>query len=461
MDIVLRNYQQRDIERTRDAFRSGARRVLYVSPTGSGKTTFFCAVAQSAIELGGYVRAVVHRRELKKQVSERMAAFDINAGADVEMVRAAARGRKPSLLIVDEAHHAAAGSWQAVLEAYHDVPVLGVSATPCRLDGRGLGEAFDRMVIGPSTKELTNEGHLVPARIWAPSAPDMRGAGKRAGDWKTEDIARAVERSSVTGDAVQHYLNICPNARAVAFCVDVEHARRTAAAFNAAGVPADVILGEQKDGERDRVVAGLATGEIRVLCSVDVVSEGFDIPEIEAVILLRPTQSLALFLQQIGRCLRPFPGKEFAYVLDHAGNVLRHGFPDDDFEWSLDAGVKRKNASDLLRIRRCTECFGIYRAGPQECPYCGASPDAAARRAIEEREGQLQRLDKDLRASLRSAIEAKKAEFKRDTAAAVSLKELLAVAKKHQKSPAWAHALYKSSAWRQRIAHDRKASSQA
>lgn len=456
MAIELRDYQQRDIERTRDEFRAGAKRVLYVSPTGSGKTTFFCAIAQSAIERGGYVRAVVHRRELKRQVAERLAAFGIHAGADVSMVRAAARGQKPSLLIVDEAHHAAAGSWQSVLEAYRDVPVLGVSATPCRLDGRGLGSAFDRMVIGPSVKELTADRYLVPPHIWAPSAPDMRGAGKRAGDWKTEDIARAVERSSVTGDAVKHYLDICPHARAVAFCVDVEHARRTAAAFNAAGVPADVILGEQREDERDRVVAGLATGAIRVLCSVDVISEGFDIPEIEAVILMRPTQSLAIYLQQIGRCLRPFHGKEFAYVLDHAGNVLRHGFPDDDFDWSLDGGVKRKRPSDLLAIRRCTNCVGIYRAGPPACPYCGEEPDMKARRAIEEREGQLQMIDKDIRAELRLAIEGKKAEFKADTAAAVSLKELLAVAKKHGKAPAWAHALYKSSDWRQRIASEKR-----
>lgn len=451
-EIHLRDYQARDIERIRNAYREGHKRVLYVSPTGSGKTTLFCAIARGAIDKGGYPRVVVHRKELKTQVQERFNQFSIqNKDADVAMVRSAMKGKKPSLLIPDEAHHAVAGSWQKLIEEYPDVPILGVTATPCRLDGKGLGDVFDTMIVGPSVKELTAADYLVPAKIWAPSAPDMTGVRRLGGEWNRKDTALAVERSSITGDAVQHYLDICPTAPAVAFCVDVEHARRTAAAFNAAGVPADVILGssEQSEADRERVVAELSTGKIRVLCSVEVISEGFDIPIIECAILLRPTQSLALFLQQIGRALRPAPGKFFAYVLDHAGNVMRHGFPDDDFEWSLETGVTRKNPSDLLKIVRCDECFGVYRSGPSHCPYCGKEHTAAQKkRMIEERAGQLALISPEIRAALRFETERKMKLFKKELARAVTLEDLLYVAEAHCKKKAWAYMLWKNSAWR-------------
>lgn len=380
---VLQDYQKRDIIRTRNAFRKH-RKVLYVSPTGSGKTTLFCEVCRLAVERGGRVLVVVHRKELIRQVSNRLGVFGIEHGVtasgykqnldfpvQVSMVRRAPKLLKqffPSLVIVDEAHHSVAGSWEKTLAAAPLAKVLGVTATPARLDGRGLGEAFDELVLGPSVRELTDAGHLVPAHIYAPSEPDLSSAGQRGGDFKNEEIAAAMERASLTGDAIHHYKKLCKNARAVAFCVNVEHAQKTCQAFNESGIPSGLVLGEQDEDEREKAVADLESGALRVICSVDVISEGFDVPAVEAVLLLRPTASLALYLQQLGRALRPSPGKNFAVVLDHAGNALRHGFPDDDFLWSLEGGVTRKTPSDLLQLKRCSSCLLVYRSGSPLLP---------------------------------------------------------------------------------------------
>lgn len=478
-EIVLRDYQSTDIVRIRETFREFVRRVLYVSPTGSGKTTLFVEIARLCTNKQQQTLIVVHRKELIKQVSNRLGVFGIEHGVVAEgykprpefavqvvMVLRAPRllaTFKPALIIVDEAHHAVAASYKKMLDAAPGARVLGVTATPCRLDGRSLGDAFDVIVEGPSVSILTEQGYLVPAIIYAPSQPDLSKAGRRGGDFKREDIASAVEKSSVTGDAVEHYKRLCAGLRSVAFCVDAAHAKRTAAEFNAAGVPADIILSAkyQSASERERVVRDLETGKILVLCSVDVVSEGFDIPEISVVILLRPTASFSLFRQQIGRGLRPYPGKIHAIILDHAGNVLRHGFPDDEVIWSLTAEVKRKSPDDLLKLKRCSSCLMIYRSSEPVCPYCAHKENAAARQKILEREGMLAKFDKQIRDEMKREEQARKNEFKRDAAQAATRQDLMAVAKKHGKGNFWAIQKFKKSSWRQASSHHKNKCAQS
>ena len=401
--MQLRGYQQQAIDDLRNAYRAGCRAPLLCLPTGGGKTIIFSAIASSAASRGNQVLILVHRRELLQQASRKLTDIGLDHGliaagipatdhpvriASVQtLVRRLSRmDWQPSLIIIDEAHHASAGSWAAILDKWPDAFRLGVTATPCRLSGAGLGTAFDQLVLGPSVADLISAGFLSPARIYAPPVvADLTGLRRRAGDYAADQAATAMDRPTVTGDAIAHYQRLAPGQRAIAFCCSIDHASHVAASFNAAGIPAATLVGDTPD--RDAVVAAFDAGSVQILVTVDVVSEGFDIPAASCAILLRPTQSLGLYLQQVGRVLRPAPGKDHALVLDHVGNVHRHGFPDDLREWSLAEGARRATGTAAPSVRTCPECFAAFKPAPQ-CPVCGTTC-ATQTRELQETEGDL------------------------------------------------------------------------
>jgi DNA repair protein RadD len=406
----LRDYQQQAISDLRFAMQQGAKAPLLCLPTGGGKTIILATIAAQAAARGRQVLILVHRRELIHQTASKLAWAGLDHGiiaaghpasdhavqiASVQtLVRRLSRmAWQPSLVIVDEAHHAAAGSWRQILEHWSDAYRLGVTATPCRLDGRGLSEAFDQLVMGPSVADLVFWGFLSAARIYAPPVvADLSGIRRRAGDYANDQAAAAMDRPTVTGDAIAHYQRLADGQQAIAFCCNVAHAVSVCDAFKTAGISAALLLGGT--GARDQVVAQYAAGVVRVLVTVDVVSEGFDVPAASCAILLRPTQSLGLYLQQVGRVLRPAPGKDAALILDHVGNVTRHGFPDDPREWSLAEGIVRGGrGTPAPSVRTCPECYAAFKPAPQ-CPVCGAQC-APSKRKIEQREGELQELKRE------------------------------------------------------------------
>ena len=235
-------------------------------------------------------------------------------------------------------------------------------------------------------------GSLSRYRLFAPSTPDMAGVGSICGDYKRDGLSRIMDKPSITGDAVQHYSTLCPGKRAVAFAVSIEHSQNIAASFNAAGIRAEHVDGGMDHASRDAAVNRFVRGETLILCNAELFGEGFDVPAIEAAILLRPTQSLSLYLQQIGRALRPAPGKDYAVILDHAGNSARHGLPDDEREWSLeDRPKRRKSAVSNDPVRQCEQCYRVYRPAPK-CPGCGLEATVQAR-IIEELAGVLAEVD--------------------------------------------------------------------
>jgi len=387
--------------------RNGARAPLLVLPTGGGKTIIFSAIAHSAASRGRRVLILVHRRELIHQTSSKLAWVGLEHGiiaagmpatdAPVQVASVQTLARRlsridwqPGLIIIDEAHHATAGQWARILDHWPNTYRLGVTATPCRLDGRGLGAAFDAMVLGPSVADLTSAGFLSPARIYAPPVvADLQGIRSRGGDYANDQAAAAMDRPTVTGDAISHYQRLAASQQAIAFCCNVKHAVSVCDAFKTAGISAELLLGNTPD--REQVVADFATHRIRVLVTVDVVSEGFDVPAASCAILLRPTQSLGLYLQQVGRVLRPASGKEHAVILDHVGNVNRHGFPDDPRDWSLDDRMRRSKGTPAPSVRTCPECFAAFKPQPQ-CPICGAQCVPIKSRVIRELAGELQEL---------------------------------------------------------------------
>jgi len=457
--VQLRPYQNRAIGDLRHAYRSGSRSPLLCLPTGGGKTVIFTAIAQATAAKGLNVLILVHRRELLRQASAKLRDVGLQHGtiaaglpftsdqvqvASVQtLVRRLSRiDWQPALIIIDEAHHAVSGNtWGRILDHWPQAFRLGVSATPCRLDGRGLGNAFDALVLGPSVADLTSSGYLAEARIYAP--PVIADLGKlltRAGDYATDEAADAMDRPTVTGDAVGHYQRLAASQPAIAFCCNTKHAASVAAQFQAAGINAATLLGTNKPEERDHLVANLASGRLQVLVTVDVVSEGFDCPGASVAILLRPTKSESLYLQQVGRVLRPKPDGSKALILDHVGNVMRHGFPDDARAWSLADGLRRSRATTAApTVRTCPSCYAAFKPQPT-CPVCGADCAPKAKRGMAQVDGELQELHRE---SVRQRI-AERTSHRREQGQARTLQSLLALAKERGYSPGWAYKVYAS-----------------
>lgn len=295
-------------------------------------------------------------------------------------------------LLVHNCHHVTAGSWSKIFKAYAKSFHVGLTATPQRLDGAGLRPPFMEMVNGPSMSKLIEEGFLVPYKLYAPSQISVSGVHTQMGDFQKAELARVADRPAITGDAIKHYQRLAAGKRAVVFCVSVEHSKHVVGQFNQAGIVAAHVDGETPVEERDMAIRRFRDGEIKVLSNVELFGEGFDLPALEVAILLRPTQSLGLYLQQVGRALRPSPGKQYAIILDHAGNCERHGLPDEDREWSLDGRDVRRGAGGGISVKVCPRCFAAQAPGSEKCKYCGKEFEVAGR-SIEEREGTLVEVD--------------------------------------------------------------------
>ena len=411
--MILRPYQDRLIEDIRAEIRRGRRRILAVAPTGAGKTVCFAHMTSGAASRGLRTWVVVHRIEL---VEQSLAALR-EAGADAAAVAAGmpmdrsaqtqvcsvqtlARRHeslpRPDVIIVDEAHHAVAPTWNDLLAVYPGARVVGFTATPVRLDGRGLGEYFDAMAVGPDTRELIAAGHL--AQYWAfePTALDLSGVKRRGGDFAKEDVAEIMAASAVYGDMVKTYLGNPAVRRAVVFTVSIAEAERVAASFTMADIPAAVLEGGMDRAIRNKTVARFKSGEILVLVTVDLISEGFDLPAMDAVFLGRPTASLGLYRQQVGRVLRTYQGKEFAWIYDHVGNIARHGLPDAPIAWELTRNKMRLagNAAQDPPARTCRTCYAVFSAGCKACPYCGAVPEVKERK-LERIESEMKMIERE------------------------------------------------------------------
>lgn len=436
VSFVLRSYQADAVEKLRASYRSGRRAPLFVLPTGGGKTAVFSYIAENAVSRSKRVTILVHRQELLLQASRSLARLGVPHGiispkfsANAEAVQVASvqtlarrldRVAAPDLIIVDEAHHATSASYRAVLRAFPNAAILGVTATPCRTDGAGLSDVFDDLVEGPSISELISGGFLVEPVVYAPPVGiDLAGVRRKMGDYDKRELGDRIDKPSITGDAVQHYLRLCGGQPAIAFCVSVQHAEHVAEEFRAAGLRALRVDGTMDDSARRAAIEGLGDGSVDVLTSADLIGEGVDVPRVAAAILLRPTQSTALYLQQVGRALRPYEGKSRAIILDHVGNTMRHGLPDEDREWSLDGQPRsRRGGGDgpLVRVEQCAACFFVFEAGPERCPACGNQAPIKIRK-IEVTEGELRKLT-------REEIEAAKRSRKLEQGKAKTVEEL-------------------------------------
>lgn len=388
--VNLYGYQQTLVSEIRDRIRAGHRRILLVCPTGSGKGTLATWMVHRATARGKRVLFLVNRRELVKDLSRRLDTLGLDHGvimgnhprrkpwlgvhiASIDTLHRRDPLPLADLLFLDEAHFSISPIWQKVTERFA-CPMVGMTATPIRADGRGLGELYDSMVLGPSIQDLTGRGFLVRTRIFAPLAPDLAGIRIQGGEYNQSQLAQTMDKARLIGDVVDHWMRLGRGRPTVHFAVNVEHSQHVTARFVEAGIRAVHVDANTPDAVRDRTWRGLVDGSIDLCSSVGVISYGWDVPPVSCAILNRPTKSLGLFLQQVGRVLRPSAGKSDALILDHAGSVLEHGFPDEDRDWTLD-GLKKNEGEDArdksLGVRMCRECWCAFPSTRGDCPACG------------------------------------------------------------------------------------------
>lgn len=469
MRLSLREYQLDGLETLRGGFQRGHRSMLYVLPTGGGKTVVFCRIAELAAAKNKKVAILVHRQELVRQTCLALKSIDVTHGTitagqknisddsiQVCSVMTLARRleRLPEthfdLIVVDEAHHATSGAWQRILNHFHYAKILGCTGTPERLDGKGLKDVFSLMVEGPDTKELTDLGYLSPARVFVPpnNLIDRNALRVRAGDYRIEEIDKPMSDRKLIGDAVAHYKKYLDPKTAIAFCCTVNHAEIVNNAFTQAGIKSKILHAKTSDKERQEMIEDLGTGKVQVICSCMVISEGTDIPSVGGCLLLRPTKSLSLYLQQVGRCLRPVEGKQNAIILDHAGNVKEHGLPTTTRFWTLEGKKVRqkREAKEKLSVKCCPTCFCTVESGEQTCPECGHQ--FSTNQLIKQEKGELIELsptayqEEQRRIAAEERLQRK--QKRSQVGQARTLQQLFEIAKERGYSQGWAYHVYQS-----------------
>lgn len=458
MSLIMRPYQQDAIDNVYAEWARGKRFVVLVMPTGSGKAACLCEVARIEAGRGQRVLITAHRQELITQLSTTLARnglrhqviaaattvkyavrlhmetvgkcfVDPNARvfvASVQSMKAenvtnlAAFGDKLTI-IGDEFHHYTKQSqtWGKVFTPLDQAGArgLGLTATPCRADGRGLSRETDgygdSMVIGPTMRDLITMGYLSDYRIYCPPSDlhlDRVKTSATTGDYVERDLKAEIQSSHIVGDIVGHYLRIAPGKRGITFTVGVDMAEEVAEQYRARGVPAIAVSGRMSDYDRIQALRDLKSGKILQVVNDSVLTEGTDEPTVEVISFSRPTQSYGLYCQMFGRGTRisPETGKDRAIIIDHVGNVMRHGLPDAPREWSLDRRERRSSGkSDAQTIRACLnpECGAVYERFRDACPYCGTPvPPPAERSRPEFVDGDLFELDPAMLEQMRGTV---------------------------------------------------------
>lgn len=443
---VLRPFQTQLKADVYEAWAAGARNVLMRLDTGGGKTVTLADIVR---EHGGSSCVIAHRQELVGQLSVALARYGVrhNIIASEETRRAISRlhidelgytlidpasrvvvasvdtlvrrnlpadwARSVTLWVVDEGHHLVENNkWHSAIANFTNPACRGLlpTATPKRADGIGLGRGqggvADVMVQGPTMRWLIENKYLSDYRIVCPPSDLKIYADVSAsGDWSTKSLREAAVASHIVGDVVEAYLRFAKGKLGITFSTDVATAVEITAAYRIAGVKAETLTGKTDDALRRSIIRRFAAREIDQIVAVDIISEGFDLPAIEVASMARPTQSLALYMQQFGRALRVSPGKEKALIIDHVSNILRHGGPPDKVRtWTLNK-VHKRAAGETVLIKVCTACFEPYERELPACPHCGHVEEVRERGRPAMVDGDLQEMSAELLEGLRNAVE--------------------------------------------------------
>ena len=376
----LRDYQQETIDKVYQSIKKHHRSIMIQQPPRTGKTVIMADIARRATAKGNRVLFMVHRQEIVQQVVKTFRTDGVDMSlATIGMVQTITRHvddlDPPQIIFVDEAHHALAGTYQRVLKAFPKAYKLLFTATPYRLNGAGFTDIADDLITGKPVSWLIDHHFLAPVDYYAPSQIDAsKLRTKRTGDYSEASIREAI-KPKIYGNAVKHYLKLAAGKQAIAYTYNVDSAINLAQAFNSQGITARAVAGSTPKEERRKIIEDYRAGKIKIVTNAELFTEGLDLPNVDCVIMLRPTQSLSLYLQFAMRSMNPREGKT-ATIIDHVGNVERFGLPTDDREWTLEGREKGKTSSSGATIKSvtvCQTCFAsFYRTGGT-CPYCGAA----------------------------------------------------------------------------------------
>lgn len=407
MTVILRNYQLKIIEQIRDFIKSGEKRILVQSATGSGKTKIAAYIIKAAAEKNKVCWFIVHKRKLIEQTSASFSAEQIDHGiiwaerefnpeklVQVCSIQTLSTGKrnppKPDIILYDECHHNQSKTWSKIQEDNPQAIHIGLTATPRPTNGAGLKKQFNVMVKGPEPEWLIENGHLVPYTLYRPGNVDMSKVRISMGDYALDDLLNLLSKPHIIGETVAHYQGSPAYGKpCVVFCLNIDDSKKQAMAFLNAGISAEHIDGTMKMTDLNAVFQRFESGGTKVICNADLIGEGVDVPAISVIIIRKPTRSIIRWLQWIGRGLRKSPGKDRCYIYDTVGNVMRHGYPDDIQEWSVD-GVAKKKGKNLINVKECPNCFACWRSTVKQCNECNHVFTSTAQRAtIKEVTGEL------------------------------------------------------------------------
>ncbi len=435
----LRPYQTELVNNAFKAWQNGYTAPCIVLPCGGGKSVIVAEIAKRVTENGGNILFLVHRRELVAQIYATFIRFGLTIErCQIAMVQTISRHLeeipKPALIITDENHHGKAATYRKVYDYFADVPRVGVTATPVRLDGSGLSDVNDKLIIGVSAKWLIENKCLAPYDYYAPPISKQKPKfHTRNGEFVTSEVLAFYDKPTIYGDIVKHYQKLANGKQAIVYCTAITQSEKLCKEFISKGITAMHIDAKTPQNERNAIIEQFRHGKIKILSNVDLISEGFDVPDCEVSILARPTQSLTLYIQQSMRCMRYKPDKR-AIIIDHAGNWERFGLPDDDREWTLEGKQKKKQDGESV-VKTCPECFNVVAGATRICSRCGY-------------EFKFEGLQQNSKAELIKIDEQKKLECRvknyLSPADCQNMKELQEYAKQKGYKPGWAYYQAKS-----------------
>lgn len=385
--MQLRDYQEDLLRRLFQAYADGYQAPCIVLPCGGGKSVITAEIAKRFTDESKTVLFVVHRRELVEQIFYTFTGWGVDMSlCKIRMVQTAARRlshmEPPDLIITDENHHSLAKTYQKIYDFFPGAKRVGVTATPERMGGAGLQDVNDLLIEGVTAKWLVQNGYLSPYDYYAP-AVQLPQFHVRRGEYDQHEVNAFFQKNvkTVYGDVLKQYRRLADGKQTICYLPGVEVSQAVAQRFCESGIPAAHIDGGTPKAERDRIIAAFRSGAVKILCNVDLISEGFDVPDCVCVILLRPTKSLTLYIQQSMRCMRFRTGKR-AVIIDHVNNVGTFGLPDADREWKLEGHPKPKGAAP---VRTCPDCFAVVNMAARTCPHCGFVFAAESREKHEKR----------------------------------------------------------------------------
>jgi len=405
--MKLRAYQENMILNARKAI-ANHRSIMLQAPTGSGKTFLFTVITKLALKKGNIVWIIVPRNELLEQASDSLSELNIDHGiisakseesslynvhvvSKDTLIRRIDRIKvKPNLMIIDEAH-LAIDRYKKFAVSLPNTKIIAVSATPERLDGKGLNDLYEVLVLGPSIKSLIEEGWLSDLKYFCPPIQGIENLHRKGIDFDADEVEQLLQKRKIYGSAIEHYKKYADGKPTLVYCRSIKAADETATKFNASGYRFENIDGTMSYKKRKSLINALKDGQIQGLTSCDLITYGLDVPRVECIIMLRPTLSRVLFSQMIGRGLRPFPGKKNLIVLDHVGNLQIHGHPLEDHQWNFEGREKRniKRETNIDSLKLCVDSGYMY-CSKTSCVGCEFNLSGKKeRKPLEQIEGEL------------------------------------------------------------------------